>query len=169
MSAYSTVAVQISPVRETNDGNVAASHAEGTAAAASATNHDYVRGLGADEIIDYSKQDFTEIVSDCDAVFDTVGGDVATRSFAVLKPGGRAAFIGSGQTAPDSPRDDVASMRPKVGRGRAHLERIVDLIQSGAVRLPEITTYPLSQAAEAHRVSESRHLRGKLAFAVRPD
>ena len=54
---------------------------------ASAANHDYVKSLGADEIIDYNKVDFTKAVRDCDAVFDTVGGDVAMRSFAVLKAG----------------------------------------------------------------------------------
>ena len=66
----------------------------------SAANLDYVRGLGADEVIDYNAQDFTKVVSGCDAVFDTVGGDVAEKSFAVLKPGGRAAFIASGVEAP---------------------------------------------------------------------
>jgi NADPH:quinone reductase-like Zn-dependent oxidoreductase len=133
----------------------------------SAKNHDYVRRLGADEIIDYNAQDFTEVVSDCDAVFDTVGGDVTQRSFAVLKPGGRAAFIASGGTAPESPRDDVASLRPRVGRDRPHLERIAALLEAGAVHAPEITTFPLSEAEEAIRVSESRHLRGKLVFEVR--
>ena len=59
---------------------------------ASASNHDYLRSIGADQIIDYNAVDFTKVVKDCDAVFDTVGGDVAQRSFAVLKPGGRAAF-----------------------------------------------------------------------------
>src|SRR5271169_3968623 len=44
---------------------------------ASAANHDYVRSLGADEIIDYNAQDFTQVVKNCDAVFDTVGGEVA--------------------------------------------------------------------------------------------
>ena len=134
---------------------------------ASAANHDYLRGLGADQIIDYHAQDFTKAVSGCDAVFDTVGGDVAARSFAVLRSGGRAAFIASGNTAPASPRSDVASLRPKVGRDRAHLERIVALVTSGAVRVPEITTYPLKDAAAAHKVSEGRHLRGKLVFKVR--
>ncbi len=134
---------------------------------ASAANHDYLRGLGADEIIDYNTQDFTEIVSDCDAVFDTVGGDVTQRSFAVLRPGGRAAFIASGSTAPESPRDDVESLRPRVGRDRPHLERIVELVEAGAVTVPEITLYKLSEAVEAHRVSESRHLRGKLVFKLR--
>jgi NADPH:quinone reductase-like Zn-dependent oxidoreductase len=134
---------------------------------ASAANHDYVRGLGADEIIDYKATDFTRVVTDCDAVFDTVGGDVAQRSFAALKPGGRAAFIASGAQAPKPPRDDVTSLRPPVGRARRHLERIVELLQAGAVKPPEIKLYRLSQAADAHRLSESRHFRGKLVFQVR--
>ena len=48
-------------------------------ATASTGNVDYVKGLGADDVIDYNAQDFTEAVSGCDAVFETVGGDVATR------------------------------------------------------------------------------------------
>lgn len=134
---------------------------------ASVANHGYLRSLGADQIIDYNTQDFTQVVSGCDAVFDTVGGEVAQRSFTVLRPGGRAAFIASGNTAPASPRADVASLRPKVGRDRAHLDRIVALVTGRAVRVPEITTYALSDAAAAHKVSEGRHLRGKLVFKVR--
>jgi NADPH:quinone reductase-like Zn-dependent oxidoreductase len=134
---------------------------------ASAANHDYVRKLGADQVIDYNKEDFTKVVSGVDAVFDTVGGDVGKRAFDVLKPGGRAAFIGSGGTAPVPPRNDVTSLRPKVGRDRQHLERIVELVGKGAVRAPEIKVYPLSEAAAAHKVSEGRHLRGKLVFKVR--
>lgn len=134
---------------------------------ASAANIGYLRELGADEIINYNEQDFTEIVSDCDAVFETVGGDVALRSFDVLKPGGRAAFIASGAKGLESPRDDAQSLRPAVGRDRPHLERVVELFEAGAVSVPEITTYPLSEAAAAHRVSEGRHLRGKLVFEVR--
>ncbi len=133
---------------------------------ASAANHDYLRDLGADEIIDYNARDVTEAVSDCDAVFDTVGGDVAQRSFAVLKPGGRAAFIASGGTAPEAPRDDVTSLRPQVGRDRPHLERIVALVEAGAVRVPEITLFSLSEAAAAHERSEALHVRGKLVFKV---
>ena len=134
---------------------------------ASAGNHDYVRKLGADQVIDYNKEDFTKVVSGVDAVFDTVGGDVVTRSFAVLRPGGRLASVGAGASAPASPRGDVQSLRPKVGRDRAHLERIVELVRKGAVKLPEIRTYRLSEAAAAHKVSEGRHLRGKLVFKVR--
>src|SRR6201985_778440 len=134
---------------------------------ASAANHDYVSSLGADEIIDYNEGDFTKVVKDCDAVFDTVGGDVAQRSFAVLKPGGRAAFIASGAQAPKPERSDVTALRPAVPRDRPHLERIVELVTAGAVKAPEVTRYKLSDAEAAHRVSESRHFRGKLVFVVR--
>jgi NADPH:quinone reductase-like Zn-dependent oxidoreductase len=133
----------------------------------SAANREYVRRMGADEIIDYNASDFTKVVSNCDAVFDTVGGEVAQRSFAVLKPGGRAAFIASGAQAPKPKRDDVTSLRPPVGRARRHLERIAELFQAGAIRPPEIKLYRLSEAADAHRLSESRHFRGKLVFQVR--
>ncbi|HUI13137.1 MAG TPA: NADP-dependent oxidoreductase [Xanthobacteraceae bacterium] len=133
----------------------------------SAANADYVRALGADQVIDYNKEDFTKVVKNCDAVFDTVGGDVAEKSFAVLKSGGRAAFIASGVEAPKPNRPDVTALRPPVPRSRAAMERVGQLVASGAVRPPEIKLYRLAQAAEAHRLSESRHFRGKLVFQVR--
>ena len=134
---------------------------------ASAANHDYVRKLGADEVIDYRSQDFTKLVKDADAVFDTVGGDVTARSFAVLKSGGRLASIAVGGAAPASPRPDVQSLRPKVDRDRRRLDRVAQLVTQGTVPLPEIVEYPLARAAEAQRVSEARHLRGKLVLRVR--
>jgi NADPH:quinone reductase-like Zn-dependent oxidoreductase len=134
---------------------------------AGAANHAYVRALGADEVIDYRGQDFGKLVSGCDAVFDTVGGDVTARSFAVLRPGGRLASIAVGASAPHSPRPDVSSLRPKVDRDRPHLDRVAALVVQGAVPLPAIIEYPLGEAAAAHRVSEARHLRGKLVLRVR--
>jgi NADPH:quinone reductase-like Zn-dependent oxidoreductase len=134
---------------------------------ASAANLSYLRDLGADQVIDYNATDFTKAVSNCDAVFDTVGGDVATRSFAVLKPGGRAAFIASGAKAPTPERGDVTALRPAVGRDRPHLDRVAALYQAGVIRPPEVKLYKLSEAVEALRVSEARHFRGKLVFKVR--
>jgi NADPH:quinone reductase-like Zn-dependent oxidoreductase len=132
---------------------------------ASAANHDYVRGLGADQVIDYNKEDFTKIGVVCDVVFDTVGGGVREGSYKVLKSGGKLVWISPGPEGVT--RADVATLKPDVKRDRAHLERMVELVKIGAVKPPAITLYKLSDAAEAHKVSEARHLRGKLVFDVR--
>ncbi len=134
---------------------------------ASAVNHDYVRSLGADLAIDYTSQDFTEAASDCDVVFDTIGGAVHARSFAALKPGGRLIHIAAGPAGFTAPRDDVTVTRPHVGRDRAHLERILDLVAEGAVRPPEIARMPLAEAAAAQELSKTGHVRGKIVFEVR--
>jgi NADPH:quinone reductase-like Zn-dependent oxidoreductase len=133
----------------------------------SAANVAFLRELGADQVVDYNATDFTKAVSNCDAVFETVGGDVGLQSFSVLKPGGRIAFIASGPKAPASPRSDITVLRPAVGRDRAHLDRVAALVEAGAVRVPPVTLYKLSDAAEALRVSEARHFKGKLVFKVR--
>lgn len=133
---------------------------------ASARNHDYVHSLGADRVIDYNAEDFTKTVADCDVVFDTVGGEVQVRSYAVLKPGGRLVWIAPAPEGYTPTRNDVQTLRPGVARDRQHLERMLELLETGAVWPPEITRFKLTDAAEAHRVSESRHLRGKLVFEV---
>jgi NADPH:quinone reductase-like Zn-dependent oxidoreductase len=134
---------------------------------ASARNHDYVRGLGADRVIDYNTEDFTKTVSGVDVVFDTVGGEVQVRSYEVLKPGGRLVWIAGAPSGFQPSRKDVEVLRPRVARDRAHLERMKELLAAGAVSPPAITRYKLADAAEAHRVSEGRHLQGKLVLIVR--
>jgi NADPH:quinone reductase-like Zn-dependent oxidoreductase len=133
----------------------------------SSTNVDYVRSLGADRVIDYGVEDFTKTVSNCDAVFDTVGGEVQARSYGALRPGGRLVWVAPAPDGFRQPRSDVTVLRPAVSRDRAHLQRIIALLDAGAVAPPPIQRYSLAEAAEAHRVSESRHLRGKLVLAVR--
>src|SRR5450830_622875 len=134
---------------------------------ASAGNHAYVRSLGADRVIDYNRQDFTTIGPICDVVFDTVGGGVRAGCYAVLKPGGKLVWIAPAPEGFSPPRNDVETLRPNVIRDRAHLERMLALVDAGAVRPPTIHRYKLADAADAHRVSEARHLQGKLVFEVR--
>jgi NADPH:quinone reductase-like Zn-dependent oxidoreductase len=134
---------------------------------ASARNHDYVKSLGADRAIDYTKEDFTKLAHDCDVVFDTVGGEVQMHSYDVLKPGGRLVWIAAAPPGFRPSRKDVEVLRPNVARDRAHLERMLALYNQGAVWPPHIELYPLAEAAAAHRVSEGRHLQGKLVLIVR--
>jgi NADPH:quinone reductase-like Zn-dependent oxidoreductase len=134
---------------------------------ASARNHDYVTSLGAGRAIDYNAQDFTKAVTGCDVVFDTVGGEVQVRSYDVLKPGGRLVWIAAAPPGFQPSRKDVQVLRPNVARDRVHLERMLELYDQGAVWPPNIVRYSLADAAAAHRVSESRHLQGKLVLMTR--
>jgi NADPH:quinone reductase-like Zn-dependent oxidoreductase len=134
---------------------------------ASAANHDYVGSLGADQVIDYNAQDFTQATEPCDVVFDTVGGDTHVRSYKILKPGGRLVWIAPPPEGFVPTRHDVVSERPPVLRDRPHLQRILNLVEAGRLRAPPIQRFPLDQAAQAQRISEGRHLRGKLVLQVR--
>jgi len=134
---------------------------------ASASNHPYVRSLGADQVIDYNAEDFTAIGPICDVVFDTVGGSVRAGCYAVLKPGGKLVWIAPAPEGFHPSRNDVQTLRPNVIRDRAHLERMLALLNASAVRPPTIARYRLADTAEAHRVSEARHLQGKLVLEVR--
>jgi NADPH:quinone reductase-like Zn-dependent oxidoreductase len=133
---------------------------------ASAANHDYVKALGADEVIDYTAGDFADSVPPCDVVFDTVGGEVQARSYAVLKPGGRLVHVAPGPQDFTPPRDDVELLRPAVGRDRQHMERIAELVAEGAVRPLEITHMKLAETAAGHELSQTGHVRGKIVLDI---
>lgn len=134
------------------------------AATARAENHDYVRALGADMPIDYRGADLGNLLGDRDAVFDCVGPATVESSFAALRPGGRAAFVGSGASAPETTRGDVTSLRPAVLRSRDRLARVAELADQGAWHPPQIETMPLSSVAKAHELSEAGHVRGKIVL-----
>src|SRR3954471_5353288 len=125
---------------------------------ASARNHDYVKSLGADRVIDYNAEDFTKTVSGCEVVFDTVGGEVQARSYAVLKPGGRLVWIApapagcqhsrqDGEAVPARSRKESAVRRRRVARAGAHLERRKERLARGPVSPPAMTRYKLADAA----------------------
>jgi NADPH:quinone reductase-like Zn-dependent oxidoreductase len=135
-------------------------------ATASAHNHDYLKALGADQVIDYTKDDFTKIATNVDAVFDTVGGAVQTRSFQSLKPGGRLAWVANGEANAKAP-GGIQVLRPNVARDRPHLERVVALAKSGAVKVPPMQILKLDEVRKAHELSDGRHVRGKLVFQIR--
>ena len=98
-------------------------------ATASAANLDFVRGLGADEVIDYRAERFEDVVRDVDVVFDTVGGETLERSWGVLKPGGRLVTIAaSGERTTD---ERIRAAFFIVEPSRTQLAEIARLIDGG--------------------------------------
>ena len=132
----------------------------------SGKNVPFVQELGADEVIDYETEDFSQKVSDIDLVFDTQGGKVQMDSLKVLKPGG-ALVSTVGIQDPDAVKDKgirgVSYMAQSVP---GDLEQIAKLIDTGIV-IPVVSKiFPLKDAAEAQRMSEEGHVRGKIVLQV---
>jgi NADPH:quinone reductase-like Zn-dependent oxidoreductase len=142
-------------------------HVIGTA---SAPKHELLRSLGADELIDYHETDFAEALSDVDVVLDTIGGDYAMRSLAVLRRGGIHVALPR-PTDPDiEPRArelGVSTGWTLVEPDRAGLLAITDLVESGKLRVEIADVLPLADAARAHELGESNRTTGKIVLQVR--
>ncbi|MCZ4604915.1 NADP-dependent oxidoreductase [Streptomyces sp. Lzd4kr] len=136
---------------------------------ASAGKHEFLRGLGADEVIDYRETDFTEAVKDVDVVLDTLGGETSVRSLRVLRPGGVVVSIlpvGSDEFGEEAERLGVRAVRMLLDADRAGMQAIADLVEQGKLR-PEIAgTFPLADAAEAHALGGTGRTTGKLVLTV---
>ncbi|AIJ20818.1 zinc-binding dehydrogenase [Amycolatopsis methanolica] len=120
---------------------------------ARAVNHEFLRALGADELIDHTAVDFTTAVSDVDVVFDLVGGEYGTRSLRVLN---RDGVLTDAQG--DDGVDDSRYRRFYVQPSAAELARATD------VRIHVSKVLPLADAAKAHELSESGWVRGKIVL-----
>lgn len=145
----------------------AASRGAHVIATCSAGKADYVRSMGAAETIDYRAGDFTKQVSDCDWVFDTVGGDVHVRSQAVLKPGGTLLVINTGPLPQYEPRADISITHSMVPGGRTALDRLSALLEDGTQKPVVTEIFTLDDAADAYSQSQSGHTRGKLVIEMR--
>ncbi|HWO67293.1 MAG TPA: NADP-dependent oxidoreductase [Umezawaea sp.] len=136
-------------------------------ALASAPGHEFVRGLGADEVIDYRTTDFTTVLSDLDVVFDSV--EQSDRSVTVLRPGGVLVTIKE-QFDPELAERVVAAGYRFAGTtvtpDGAGLEAISDLVERGLVRPHVSETFPLADVVKAHELIESGHTRGKIVLVV---
>ncbi len=135
----------------------------------SAANLDFLRNLGADETIDYTKTRFEDVLSDIDVVLDAVGGDVIERSWRVLRPGG--ILISVAEPIPESvPREHgVRGLFFIVKPDREQLEEMAKLIDSGSLKPIVARTFPLAQARDAFELAGKGHTRGKIILRVRDE
>ena len=138
-------------------------HVVGTA---SERNHAFLRELGADEVIDYTKTNFEEVVRDVDVVLDTLAGQTRDRSWNVLKKDAILVSI-LGQPSPDdAAQHGVRAAGVFVEPNQAQLGEIAKLVDSGKLRPIIETVLPLAQAARAHEMNQTLHTRGKIVLQV---
>ncbi len=137
------------------------------ATTAAADDSDYVKNLGADEVIDYKTQSFETILSDYDAVFDTVGQDTYTRSFQVLKPGGTIVSMVEQPNEALMKEHGVTATAQFTQVTTERLAKLAELVDQGAIKPQIDKTFPLEQAGEALGYIQSGLHRGKVVLQIR--
>lgn len=133
---------------------------------ASGKNEQFVRDLGADEFVDYTRQPFEEVVKDVDVVFDTIGEDTLERAFQTLKKGG---FLVSSVQIPSEEKArelGVEADRVFCKPNAQQLAEINHLIDFGKLKIHIETVLPLTEAKKAHQLSQSGRTRGKIVLQI---
>ncbi|GAB3744314.1 NADP-dependent oxidoreductase [Amycolatopsis oliviviridis] len=136
---------------------------------ASGSKRAFVEGFGADEVIDYTTTEFTEVVRDVDLVLDTIGGDTVKRSLGVLRPGGHLVTAVAEEDTALVAEYEAAGMRFSgiaVDPDPVALRGLADLVDQGRLRVHVQETFPFERVADAHRLLDAGHLQGKLALTV---
>jgi NADPH:quinone reductase-like Zn-dependent oxidoreductase len=134
--------------------------------------HDFLRDLGADELIDYTTTDFAAKARDLDVVLDPISGQYGPRSLDTLRPDGILLDIrGSGPNG-SAVREQAATRGVRYVEfvftpSGSDLEDISGLVESGALRVVVDETLPLEEAAKAHELSETGRVKGKIVLTVR--
>lgn len=134
-------------------------------AMASGRNESYVRSLGVDEFIDYTRQPFEHVAHDLDVVFDTVGGDTFERAFLTVRKGG--ALV----TAVEFPKDEAARHGVRAARvfckpDAGQLADIGDLVEAGQLKSHVAAVLQLADIREALALSEAGRGRGKIVLQI---
>lgn len=138
------------------------------AATCSARNSEYVRGLGADLVLEYDREDFARKLRDCDVVLDLVGGDVHRRSYPVLKRGGSLVWLIAQPIEDCSVRYGVRAIQAHIHDDPQALAAVIDLARRGVLKPQVSRLMPLAEAAQAHRlVQGNANSRGRVILDIR--
>ena len=131
---------------------------------ASKRNREFLEGLGVNEFVDYTEGPLEERVRDVDVVLDPVGGTTRESSLKALKKGGFLVSIVERDVHEKTEGLEVSARHMLVKRNSAQLEIIAGLIDKGIVKPHIHRVFPLSEAAEAHRLVFAGHVRGKVVL-----
>ena len=126
----------------------------------------FVRELGADEIIDYKTQTFEDVVHDYDAVFDTVGGETYTRSFKVLRKGGMIVSMLEQQNSELMKKFGVKAVSQFTQVNTERLSKLAEWIDQNKVKVNVEKTYSLDEAGKALDYLRDIHPRGKIVLTI---
>ena len=135
-------------------------------ATTSERNRDFVKSLGADEVIDYRSQRFEEVVNDVDVVFDTIGGEVQESSWSVLKPGGILVSIVSPPSDERAMAQGVRSAFVFIEPNADILAQLAELVDKGSLRPIVGAEFALADIAKAHAFSQTGRAVGKIVLYV---
>jgi NADPH:quinone reductase-like Zn-dependent oxidoreductase len=133
---------------------------------ASGRNEAFVRDLGADEFVDYTKQNFEEVIKEVDVVFDTVGGDTFEKAFQTLKPGGFLVTAVQFPSAEKAQEFGVKVARVYCKPNASQLAAIGKLVDEGKLKAHVSTVLPLSEVKKALQLSASGRTRGKIVLQI---
>jgi NADPH:quinone reductase-like Zn-dependent oxidoreductase len=145
----------------------AGAHVIGTG---SSRNRDFVLGLGADEYVDYTREDVAAAARRADVLLDLVGGDTTRSLLQAVRPGAVLAGIAYPPPADwpateQAARDAGARAEYVMTRARPdQLTRLAELVAAGDMRIELAAVLPLTAARQAHELSESGHTRGKIVL-----
>ncbi len=128
---------------------------------------DHVRGIHADEIIDYEKQKFEDVLQDFDAVYDTVGGETYTRSFKILKPNGVIVSMLEQPREELTKKYKVKAIGQFTGVNSTRLAKLAEIVDKHAIKVFIDKIYPLEQAAEAMDYLKKGYPRGKVILKAK--
>jgi NADPH:quinone reductase-like Zn-dependent oxidoreductase len=135
-------------------------------ATCSAANVDFVRGLGASEVIAYDQAAFDERLRDIDIVFDVVGGEVHARSYKVLRRGGIMACLAAGPYKDEGAAHGVEVRMARVLPDPKALSAVVGLAGAGRLKPHIDHVLPLADFAKAQTLSQGGHARGKTVLTL---
>lgn len=137
------------------------------AATAGADDTNFVKELGADEIIDYRSQDFAGLLKDYDAVFDTVGGETNRKSYTILKKGGALVSMVA-QPDPELVKTYGIQYTSQFTRTTTErLTKVAELVDGGAIKVHIDKVFPLEQAGEALECQKTGRPRGKVIIRIK--
>jgi 2-desacetyl-2-hydroxyethyl bacteriochlorophyllide A dehydrogenase len=132
----------------------------------SSKNKDLVKSLGADLVIDYTTQSFENELSNYDLVIDAIGGDTLTKSFKVLKKGGRLVSIKGQDTENLAKEYGVNFEWFFMSPDGEMLTEIASLISQGTIKTVIDSTYSMKQAPEAFELLAKGRAKGKIVIMM---